>query len=66
MNYYPQHNIDDLLELDKGNQVSLLVLYCIYIIRLPIYGLYKVHLAIWKAMRGALRVKLNRTDEQKD
>ena len=38
----------------------------IYIIGLPIYGLNKVHLEIWKAMKGALIVKLNRTDEQKD
>ena len=53
------------MELDKGNQVGILVLYGIHIIKLRIYGLKKVHLAIWEAIRGAGRVKSNRTDEQK-
>jgi hypothetical protein len=39
------------LELDRGNQVGLLVFYGIHIIRLGIFGLKKVHLAIWEKMR---------------
>ena len=53
------------MELDRGIQVGILVLYGIHIMRLRIYGLKKVHLVIWKAMRGAVRVKSNRIDEQK-
>jgi hypothetical protein len=53
------------LELDRGNQAGILVLYGIHIIRLRIYGLKKVNLAIWEAMREAGRVKSNKTDEQK-
>ena len=58
-----KHN-DDPLELDRGHQVEILVLHDIEIIRIRISGLKKVHLAIWKAMGGAGRVKSNRTDEQ--
>jgi hypothetical protein len=50
------------LELDRGNQVGILVLYAIHIIRLRISKLKKVYLA---AMSGAGRVKSNRSDEQK-
>ena len=52
------------MELDRGNQVGILVLYGIQIIRLRISGLKKVHLSICEATRGAGRVKSNRTDEQ--
>ena len=52
------------MELDRGNQVGILVLYVIQIISIRISGLKKVHLAIWEAVRGAGRVKPNRRDEQ--
>ena len=52
------------MELDRGNHVGILVLYGIQIIRIRIFGLKKVYLAIWEAMGGAGRVKSNRTDEQ--